>query len=111
MRSSPARGTCSRIPWLWVTIVLFGVVLMLQLAPQMVLMPKLVTAQSASGDRRLRALLTTLMGSGPSPARSSSGRSSHAGGAASISYWFWVLNSLAVVGIALSPWYRGRPAP
>src|SRR4051795_13082305 len=30
------------IPWLWVTIVLFAVILMLQLAPQQVLLPKLV---------------------------------------------------------------------
>jgi MFS family permease len=30
------------VPWLWVTISLFAVVLMLQLAPQQVLMPKLI---------------------------------------------------------------------
>src|SRR2546430_2193414 len=32
----------ARIPWLWVTITLFAVILMLQLAPQQVLLPKLV---------------------------------------------------------------------
>ena len=32
----------ARIPWLWVTITLFAVILMLQLAPQQVLMPELV---------------------------------------------------------------------
>src|SRR5712691_3970143 len=51
------------IPWLWVTIVLFGVVLMLQLAPQQVLMPKLVTTQWHRGIGSY-ALLTTLMGVG-----------------------------------------------
>ena len=53
----------ARVPWLWVTIVLFGVVLMLQLAPQQVLMPKLVTTQWHRGVGSY-ALLTTLMGVG-----------------------------------------------
>ena len=35
----------ARVPWLWVTIVLFALVLMLQFAPQQVLMPKLVDEQ------------------------------------------------------------------
>jgi MFS family permease len=53
----------ARVPWLWVTIALFGVILMLQLAPQQVLMPKLVTTQWERGVGSY-ALLTTLMGVG-----------------------------------------------
>jgi MFS family permease len=94
----------SRIPWLWVTIVLFGVVLMLQLAPQMVLMPKLVTTQWHRGIGAY-ALLTTLMGVGTVAGTLLFGQIQPRRRRGVISYWFWVLNSLAVVGIALSPWY------
>jgi MFS family permease len=94
----------SRIPWLWVTIVLFGVVLMLQLAPQMVLMPKLVTTQWHRGIGAY-ALLTTLMGVGTVSGTLLFGQIQPRRRRGVISYWFWVLNSLAVVGIALSPWY------
>jgi len=94
----------SRIPWLWVTIVLFGVVLMLQLAPQMVLMPKLVTTQWHRGIGAY-ALLTTLMGVGTVAGTLLFGQIQPRHRRGVISYWFWVLNSLAVVGIALSPWY------
>jgi len=94
----------SRIPWLWVTIVLFGVVLMLQLAPQMVLMPKLVTTQWHRGIGAY-ALLTTLMGAGTVAGTLLFGQIQPRRRRGVISYWFWVMNSLAVVGIALSPWY------
>ena len=100
---SGARSV-SRIPWLWVTIVLFGVVLMLQLAPQMVLMPKLVTTQWHRGIGAY-ALLTTLMGAGTVAGTLLFGQIQPRRRRGVISYWFWVLNSLAVVGIALSPWY------
>ena len=94
----------SRIPWLWVTIVLFGVVLMLQLAPQLVLMPKLVTTQWHRGIGAY-ALLTTLMGVGTVTGALLFGQIRPRRRRGVISYWFWLLNSLAVVGIALSPWY------
>lgn len=94
----------SRIPWLWVTIVLFGVVLMLQLAPQMVLMPKLVTTQWHRGIGAY-ALLTTLMGAGTVAGTLLFGQIQPRRRRGVISYWFWLINSLAVVGIALSPWY------
>ena len=92
------------IPWLWVTITLFGVVLMLQLAPQMVLMPKLVETQWNRGVESY-ALLTTLMGVGTVAGTVLFGQIQPRRRRGVISYVFWVVNSLAVVGIALSPWY------
>ena len=94
----------AKVPWLWVTIVLFGVVLMLQLAPQQVLMPKLVTTQWHRGVGAY-ALLTTLMGVGTVIGALLFGKLQPRRRRGVISYVIWVLNSLAVVGIALSPWY------
>src|SRR5439155_19266827 len=53
----------ARIPWLWVTITLFAVILMLQLAPQQVLMPALVHEHF---DRGVGAygFLVTMFGAG-----------------------------------------------
>ena len=51
------------VPWLWVTITLFAVVLMLQLAPQQVLMPKLVHDHFGRGVGAY-GLLMTLVGVG-----------------------------------------------
>ena len=93
------------IPWLWVTIVLFGVVLMLQLAPQQVLMPKLVTTQWHRGIGSY-ALLTTLMGVGTVAGTLLFGQLQPRRRRGVISYVFWVVNSCALVGIALSPWYE-----
>ena len=94
----------SRIPWLWVTIGLFAVVLMLQLAPQQVLMPKLVTTQWHRGIGAY-ALLTTLMGVGTVTGTLLFGQLQPRRRRGVISYAFWVVNSLALVGIALTPWY------
>ena len=87
------------------TIVLFGVILMLQLAPQQVLMPKLVTTQWHRGIGSY-ALLTTLMGVGTVAGTLLFGQLQPRRRRGVVSYVFWVLNSLAVVGIALSPWYE-----
>jgi MFS family permease len=95
----------ARVPWLWVTIALFGVVLMLQLAPQQVLMPKLVTTQWHGGVGSY-ALLTTLMGVGTVAGTLLFGQLQPRRRRGVISYVFWVVNSCALVGIALSPWYE-----
>jgi MFS family permease len=93
------------VPWLWVTIALFGVVLMLQLAPQQVLMPKLVSTQWHRGVEAY-ALLTTLMGVGTVVGTILFGQIQPKRRRGVISYVFWVVNSCALVGIALSPWYE-----
>jgi MFS family permease len=94
----------STVPWIWVTIVVFGFVLMFQLAPQQVLMPQLVTTQWHRGIGAY-ALLTTLMGVGTVTGTLLYGQVQPRHRRGVISYVFWVLNSLALVGIALSPWY------
>jgi MFS family permease len=95
----------AQVPWLWVTIVLFGVILMFQLAPQQVLMPKLVTTQWHRGIGSY-ALLTTLMGVGTVAGTLLFGQIQPRRRRGVISYVLWVVNSCAVVGIALSPWYE-----
>ena len=67
-------------------------------------MPKLVTTQWHRGIGAY-ALLTTLMGVGTVAGTLLFGQIQPRRRRGVISYWFWVLNSLAVVGIALSPWY------
>ncbi len=94
----------STVPWIWVTIVVFGFVLMFQLAPQQVLMPQLVTTQWHRGVGAY-ALLTALMGVGTVTGALLYGRMQPRHRRGVVSYVFWVLNSLALVGIALSPWY------
>jgi MFS family permease len=94
----------ARYPWLWVTIVLFGVVLMLQLAPQQVLMPKLVQSQWHRGVGAY-GLLTALMGVGTIAGTVLFGQLQPRRRRGVISYVLWVVNSAAMVGVALSPWY------
>jgi MFS family permease len=92
------------VPWLWVTISLFGVILMLQLAPQQVLLPQLVHTQWHKGVAAY-ALLTTLMGVGTVTGTLLFGQIQPRRRRGVLSYVFWVVNSAAVVGLALSPWY------
>lgn len=102
--ASGARYVAS-VPWLWVTITLFGLVLMLQLAPQQVLMPKLVATEWHRGVESY-ALLTTLMGVGTVTGTLLFGQLQPRRRRGVVSYVFWVVNSLALVGVGLSPWYE-----
>jgi len=91
-------------PWLWVTITLFGLVLMLQLAPQQVLLPKLVAEQWGRGVAAY-ALLTTLLGVGTVAGTLLFGQLQPRRRRGTISYVIWAVNSASLVGLALSPWY------
>jgi len=91
-------------PWLWVTITLFGLVLMLQLAPQQVLLPKLVAEQWGRGVAAY-ALLTTLLGVGTVTGTLLFGHLQPRRRRGTISYVIWALNSASLAGLALSPWY------
>jgi len=95
----------TRIPWLWVTIVLFALVLMLQLAPQQVLLPKLV-AQHFHRGVAAYGFLTAAFGVGTVLGALSFGQFHPRRRRGVISYWIWVVNSAIVVGFALSPWYE-----
>lgn len=94
----------ARHPWLWVTISLFGVVLMLQFAPQQVLLPKLIHEHFGRGIGAY-ALLTTLFGVGTVAGTLLFGQLQPQRRRGVISYAVWTLNSLCIVGIALAPWY------
>jgi DHA3 family tetracycline resistance protein-like MFS transporter len=92
------------IPWLWVTITLFAVILMLQLAPQQVLMPAVVRDHF---DRGVGAygLLTTLFGLGTLCGTLSFGQWHPRRRRGIVNYFFWLTNSLAIAALVLSPWY------
>jgi predicted MFS family arabinose efflux permease len=92
------------VPWLWVTISLFAVVLMLQFAPQQVLLPKLVDEQWHRGVGSY-ALLTTLLGVGTVAGTLVFGQLQPRRRRGVITYALFVVNSLIVVAFALSPWY------
>jgi MFS family permease len=93
------------IPWLWVTISLFTLVLMLQFAPQQVLLPKLVHQHFHRGVGAY-GLLSTLIGAGTVIGTLLYGHLQPQRRRGVISYWLWAFNSLAIAGVALSPWYE-----
>jgi MFS family permease len=68
-------------------------------------MPKLVTAQWHRGVGAY-ALLTTLMGVGTVAGTLLFGQIQPQRRRGVVSYVFWVVNSSALVGVALSPWYE-----
>ena len=95
----------AEIPWLWVTITLFAVILMLQLAPQQVLMPELVREHF---DRGVGAygFLVTMFGVGTVSGTLAFGQLQPRKRRGVVNYWFWLLNSLAIAALALSPWFQ-----
>jgi MFS family permease len=92
------------VPWLWVTIALFSVVLMLQFAPQQVLLPKLIREHFGQGVGAY-GLLTSLLGVGTVAGTLAFGQLQPRRRRGVISYVVWLLNSLAIAGIVLSPWF------
>ena len=94
----------SGIPWLWVTITLFAVILMLQLAPQQVLLPKLV---SDHFDRGVGAygVLAAMVGVGTLIGTLLFGHLQPRRRRGVLTYWLFVVNSLAIAGLALAPWF------
>ena len=112
---SPAEGTLreiwagvryiSRIPWLWVTIGGFALVLMLQFAPQQVLMPKLVSHHFHRGVAAY-GLLTSLLGLGTVLGTLLFGQLQPRHRRGVLSYAIWVANSLCLAGLVLAPWFE-----
>ena len=92
------------VPWLWVTIALFGVVLMLQFAPQQVLLPKLVAEHFHRGVGAY-GLLTSLLGLGTVIGTLLFGQLQPRHRRGVLSYVIWLVNSLAIAALVLSPWY------
>jgi MFS family permease len=95
----------SGVPWLWVTISVFALVLMLQFAPQQVLMPKLVSEHFHRGVGSY-GLLTSLLGVGTILGTVLFGQLQPRHRRGLLSYGTWVLNSLCIAGLVLSPWFE-----
>jgi MFS family permease len=93
------------IPWLWVTIALFAVVLMLQHAPQQVLLPKLVAGQWHRGVGAY-GVLTTMVGAGTVAGTLLYGQLQPRRKRGVVAYALWGLNAVFILGLALSPWYE-----
>ncbi|MFL6007368.1 MAG: MFS transporter [Gaiellaceae bacterium] len=93
------------IPWLWVTIALFAVILMLQLAPQQVLMPELVSDHFGRGVGSY-GLLTAVFGIGTVTGTLAFGQTQPRRRRGVVNYAFWLANSLAIAALALSPWFE-----
>jgi MFS family permease len=92
------------IPWIWVTIAVFAVILMLQLAPQQVLLPKLVKDHFGRGVGAY-GLLATMVGVGTVFGTLLFGQLQPRRRRGVLSYWLWFVNSLAIAALALAPWY------
>jgi MFS family permease len=95
----------SGVPWLWVTISVFALVLMLQFAPQQVLMPKLVSQHFHRGVASY-GVLTSLLGVGTILGTVLFGHLQPRHRRGFLSYGTWVLNSLCIAGLVLSPWFE-----
>ena len=95
----------SRIPWLWVTISLFALVLMFQFAPQQVLMPKLIADHFHRGVGAY-GLLTALVGLGTVGGTLLYGQLQPRRRRGMMSYAIWLLNSLCIAALVVSPWFE-----
>jgi MFS family permease len=95
----------ARFPWLWVTITLFAVILMLQLAPQQVLMPALVRDHFGRGVTAY-GLLTTIFGAGTVLGALAFGQVHPRRRRGLVNYTFWLVNSVAIAAMALSPTFE-----
>jgi DHA3 family tetracycline resistance protein-like MFS transporter len=93
------------VPWLWVTIALFALSLMLQLAPQRVLLPALVHEHFHRGVAAY-GLLTTLVGVGSVAGTLAFGQRQPQRRRGLVNYSFWLCNSLGIAALALAPWYE-----
>ena len=94
----------AKIPWLWVTITLFAVILMLQLAPQQVLLPELVKDHFNHGVGAY-GLIASAVGVGTVIGTLLFGHFQPRRRRGVLNYSVFFVNSLAIAGMVLSPWY------
>lgn len=92
----------AKIPWLWVTITLFAVVLMLQMAPLQVLLPKLVRDHFGRGVGAF-GVLSAMVGVGTLAGTLLFGQLQPRHRRGVLTYGLFVVNSIAIAGLALSP--------
>src|SRR5438093_892673 len=94
----------SSIPWLWVTISLFSVVLMFQWASIQVLTPKLVREHFDLGVRAYGGIFSAI-GAGMILGAVTFAQLNPRRRRGLLSYLIWMLNSVLVIVFALSPWF------
>ncbi len=97
------------VPWLWITIRTFSVVLMVGFAALQVLLPKLVE-QEWHGGVGSYGLLFTLQGLGMVLGSVVLAQTSPTRRRGPLIYWLFFINSGLTVLIGLSPWYWGAAA-
>jgi MFS family permease len=98
-----------QVPWLWITIRTFSVVLMVGFAALQVLLPKLVE-QEWHGGVGSYGLLFTLQGLGMVLGSVVLAQTAPARRRGLLIYWLFFANSALGVLIGLSPWYWGAAA-
>ena len=94
------------VPFLWVTIAVSSLLLMLQVAPFQVMLPDLVKSEWGRGPGGY-GLLATFAGAGMILGALAFGTLVPRRNRAGISYAMWIINSACVVGVGLSPWFEG----
>jgi MFS family permease len=99
----------ARLPWLRLTIVLFAVVLLMQFAPQQVLLPELIADHFNRGVAAY-GFLTSLFGVGMLGGALAFGQLQPRRRRGSLCYGLLLANSIALAGIALLPWYAPAAA-
>lgn len=92
-------------PWLWITIALFSVYLMVVLAPYQVLMPSIIEDHFGRGVGSY-GLLMTFQGAGMVVGTILFGQLNPRRRRGLLSYLLWIVNSALVVVLALAPWYE-----
>lgn len=92
------------VPWLWVTISLFALVLMIQFAPMQVLLPKLVHDHFGRGVTAY-GLLTSAFGAGMVVGTLAFGRLDLRRRRGRIAYATWLASSALLASLALVPSY------
>ena len=97
------------VPWLWITIRTFSIVLMVGFAALQVLLPKLVE-QEWHGGVGSYGLLFTLQGIGMVMGSVVLAQTAPARRRGVLIYWLFFVNSGLGVLIGLSPWYWGAAA-
>jgi MFS family permease len=98
-----------RVPWLWMTIATFSVILMVGFAAFQVLLPKLVQ-QKWQGGVGSYGLLFTLQGAGMVIGSVVLAQLSPARRRGTTIYSLFFVNSVFGVLLGLSPWYAGAAA-
>jgi predicted MFS family arabinose efflux permease len=114
VEAAPPEGTLREIragaryvagvPWLWVSLVIFSLVLMLQYSAIQVLMPKFVKTEFGLGVGSY-GLIVSLLGGGMVLGTLAFGQTNPRRRRGVLAYAVWMTNSVLVVAMGLSPWF------